>query len=898
MLGSLRVLLSLGGFAPPNPPAQSLAGTPEAPLRSGGARPWRVLIPSCCLLALLLLQAGARPEAAPETGRSALGLALRRLNTTASFMLATAHPDDENNAVLTMVSRGLGARTLLVTATHGEGGQNEIGPELFEALSVLRSEELLAAHRIDGAEQYFTRAVDFGYSFSIEETFERWGREEIVGDYVRLIRALRPDVITAMFPAGTGGGQHHQASARIAREAFLAAADPARYPEQIKDGLKPWQAKKFYFTAAWGFRGERVPTGTQLLSVQTDVYDPLLGRTWAEAGSEARSMHKCQGFGQLLLLPGDAGTPRYELVEAADPALRGKPEQSFFDGIDVTVEGLASYAPELRDSIRAIAADARAAQEAFDAGTSGEPRVVSHLTAGLRKIRALRASDPPYELEFRLAQKEQQFAEALLLAHTVRVETLADDGLVVGSQPVKAEVLVANRSGLPVAVKGAALVGLESASPLACAPSANNAAVTECGTTASVPASAGLTDIHWKRVPGADRYAFEQGVPFGVPFPPSPFRARLTLDLSGTEVTIDRPLEHRYEGTIFSGEKRMELMVVPRLAVALSPGIAIQPLGGQGSEMKVTVVNGGKTAAGGEVRLEAPAGWTVRPASVPIALAREDEAQTVTFTVVPPAGARVGEYHLKAVAVADGVAYERGIQTVEYPHIRRRHLVHSASATLKVLDVKIAPRLTVGYVMGVGDQVPQAIAQLGATVVMLDEDDLAAGDLSRFDAIVTGVRAYERRADLRAHNQRLLDYARQGGTVIVQYNKFEFNQAQYGPFPAKVSSNRVTDEQSPVTVLVPDHPVFNTPNRIDEQAWSGWVQERGLYFLGERDPRYADLVELQDPFEFNKGPKRGALVEARVGKGRWIYLGLGLWRQLPAGTPGAYALMANLISLE
>jgi hypothetical protein len=281
-----------------------------------------------------------------------------------------------------------------------------------------------------------------------------------------------------------------------------------------------------------------------------------------------------------------------------------------------------------------------------------------------------------------------------------------------------------------------------------------------------------------------------------------------------------------------------------------------------------------------------------------VTFSRQDEAQAVKFTVTAPAGTKPGEYVVRAVASMEGGDYDKGFQVVEYPHIHRRHLIHEAKASLKVLDVKVAPRLTVGYVMGVGDQVPSAIEQIGARVVMLGPDDLASGDLSRFDAIVTGVRAYERRADLRAHNQRLLDYARQGGTVIVQYNKFEFNEAQYAPYPAKVSSNRVTDEDSPVTVLVPDHPVFNRPNKIGEAEWSGWVQERGLYFLGERDPQYTDLVELQDPFEYNKGPKRGALVEARVGNGRWIYLGLGLWRQLPAGTPGAYALMANLVSLK
>jgi hypothetical protein len=262
-----------------------------------------------------------------------------------------------------------------------------------------------------------------------------------------------------------------------------------------------------------------------------------------------------------------------------------------------------------------------------------------------------------------------------------------------------------------------------------------------------------------------------------------------------------------------------------------------------------------------------------------------------------PAAGASGAVEVRAIVRSGARRYDGGYQAVEYPHVERRHLYRPAVATLESIDVRVAPGLTIGYVMGVGDQVPPAIEQLGARVVMIGPDELAFDDLSRFDAIVTGVRAYERRPDLRASNERLLQYARDGGVVIVQYNKFEFNEAQYGPWPAKVSSNRVTDEHSPVRVLAPDHPIFRTPNAIGEGAWRGWVQERGLYFLGEKDPRYVDLVLLEDTFPLNAGPKRGALVEAAVGKGRWIYVGLGLWRQLPAGTEGAYQLLANLISL-
>jgi hypothetical protein len=298
------------------------------------------------------------------------------------------------------------------------------------------------------------------------------------------------------------------------------------------------------------------------------------------------------------------------------------------------------------------------------------------------------------------------------------------------------------------------------------------------------------------------------------------------------------------------------------------------------------------------VKLEVPDGWTVTPAQQPVKFTRSDESQTVRFIVKPGLNAPSGEYHVRAIAAMNGQNFDRGFQVVEYPHIRRYHIYDAADTTLKVIDVRTESNLTIGYVMGVGDQVPSAIEQLGAKVQMISTDDLAWGDLSRYDAIVTGVRAYERRDDLRANNSRLLQYVFNGGTLIVQYNKFEFNDAQYGPYPAKVSSNRITDEHAEPKVLASGDPLLTRPNEIGAEAWKNWVQERGLYFLGEdKDSRYRDLLQFDDNFTYNRGPKTGSLVETQYGKGRWVYVALGLWRQLPAGTDGAYQLLANLISL-
>jgi hypothetical protein len=327
----------------------------------------------------------------------------------------------------------------------------------------------------------------------------------------------------------------------------------------------------------------------------------------------------------------------------------------------------------------------------------------------------------------------------------------------------------------------------------------------------------------------------------------------------------------------------MELNVVPAFSVRLSPDLAVIPAPAASAaakpierEVDVTVTNGAKGAAKATVTLDPPAGWKVSPASAQIAFTHEDEALSARFRVIVPPQAKIGDYTLHAEVTSPDTGdrkFTSGYLEIEYPHI------------------------DVGYIVGVGDSVPPAIEQLGAKVSYIEQDELAWGDLSKHDVIVTGVRAYERRGDLRAYNRRLLDYVDRGGTVIVQYNKMEFNREDYGPYPAKVSSNRVTDETAPVKVLVANDPIFNFPNKIGPAAWAGWVQERGLYFLGEKDAKYVDLVSMTDPFKDNPGEKLGSLVECRYGKGKWIYLGLGLWRQLPAGTVGAYQLLANLIAL-
>ena len=902
-----------------------------------------------------------------NSGHVALGLAIRKLGVYGAFMQAPAHPDDENNALLAMFARGMGLRTIDLQNNRGDGGQNDIGPELFRDMAILRTAELLSAHRVDGAEQYFTRAIDYGYSFDPQEVLQKWGREDIVGDYVRLIRTLRPDVILTMNIQGRGGDRAHEATTILVREAYSAAGDPSKYPEQ-RDGLRPWQPKKLYFTAppppqAGGGRGgagrgaPQAPpaSSVKLAQMSTNVYDVLLGRTYTEIGADARSNHKCQGAGGLPALPGfnagrggganaaanPAGTGKgdttqpaaappvagpppggFQLIDSSIPGQKDKTETSLFDGVDTRLEAIAQYAganppAALISALEAIAAGAKVAQKAFDSGD--DAGTAQPIEAGLAAIRALRTQlggmglndAARYEIDFRLRIKERDYQDAVLAAHGLSFDAVADDGLVIAGQPLKLSILAVNHGFSDVAVTGVSIAGLDAAASCAVG-AAKKDAVYTCAAETRVPQNARLTtpyftDNYWKHPESQAIQIFDSNVDFGVPFAPTPFHVTFSIKAGSVEVTRDVPVEFRYIKDIYLGDKRMELNVVPAFSLSATPSLAVIPGSGNAvsapvkREIHVAVINGTKGAAEMSVSLDLPAGWRAVPASARLSFAHEDEALSARFEVSAPPGVKPGQYTLRAVATSPAFPNQKfsgGYQVIEYPHIQRRQVIQAAEVALRVVDVKGTPNVNVGYIAGVGDQVPAAIEQLGATLKYIDADELAWGDLSRHDVIVTGVRAYEQRADLRAYNRRLLDYVQQGGTVIVQYNKMEFNQAQYGPYPAKVSGNRVSDESVPVKILAPGDPVFNVPNKIGPPAWQGWVQERGLYFLGEKDSKYIDLVSMTDSFKDNPGEKLGSMVEAKYGKGTWIYLGLGLWRQLPAGTDGAYQLLANLLSLS
>ncbi len=688
--------------------------------RYGTLRVMRHLLRSVCVLALLLtLSFVTTPSAGPvtdERGLVGLQLVLRKLAVTGTVMHVTAHPDDENNALMARQSHGQGLRVILATATRGNGGQNEIGPELFEALGVLRSEELRAAHRFDGAEQRFGRAIDFGYSFSVDETFEKWGKDEILGDYVRLIRMTRPDVLITMRPDLHGGGQHHQASALIGLEAFRAAADPRRYPEQVAEGLWPWQASKIYKVGYYGFfRGEpEPPKDTKLVAVESDVYDPLLGRTYAEIGSEARAMHKCQGFGQLLALPGSFSV-KYQLVDTTIPNQLQKDETGLLDGLDLSLPGLARFAgadppARLVDGLRQIADAVDAASASLR--TAGKDTVESALARGhiaTKHLRAelsrLRLSDAAwYEIDTRLERTEALFRQALTLASGLRIEALADDGVVTPGQAVKIRLLIANRGTSAVTLKDLRVKGFDGEAACEHGSEVPAGGIVTCEKTVSVPRNARETEPYWRRERTAERYVFDKDAPFGLPFRPTPFTAQLAVGAGENWYPIEIPIEHRYEGSIFSGEKRTELLVVPAISVRVTPDIAIVPVGtvaaqaesAAAREVSVTVTGNAPGAADAEVALDVPGLWRATPATARVHVARADEAATTRFMVYPPAGVAPGAYTVAARVTSGSRTWTRGYDIVEYPHTRRQHIYLPATTTIKALEVAGAARAVGG----------------------------------------------------------------------------------------------------------------------------------------------------------------------------------------------------------
>lgn len=785
------------------------------------------------LLAAALLPVAARAPvvAAQDGGPGTGGLVAAAQARTAlarweRVLVIGAHPDDEDTDLITILSRGHGIRTAYLSLTRGEGGQNLIGGELGAALGVLRSEELLAARRVDGGHQFFTRAYDFGFSKSAEETIARWGREAILEDIVRVIRRFRPHVIVSVW-SGTArdGHGHHVASGILAREAFRAAGDPARFPRLSRDeGLRPWQPTKFYVS------GRFDPTAAGL-ALDGGVLDAATGHSLHQLAMRSRSQHRSQDMGRLEE-PGPART-RVVLVERADGTTG--PDTALFQGVS----------PE-------------------------EP--ASPLLAGA----------------VRLAE------------HGVVLDAYVGDAEVVRGQavPVTAVIWNAGTDTIGATIAWMPRDGWTSDSATACATPVQLApgALHRCVLPMRIAPDAFPDQPYFLReaVEGARYVYVGRRDDFGEPFePPVALQFRIALPDGGPAAVAMREVTARRLDQAI-GELREPVAIVPRVLLDVVPGRLLWPRGQRTRPFRVAVEHAGPDSTVAAIRLVAPDGWQVSPAQE-VRFARPGERQVLTFQVTAPADVPDGEAHFLAEAAIGADTMRLGARRVRYSHVRERILFQLAEAVAVVAPVELPVGRRIGYVRGAADAIPEALGAAGLPVTLLDLAQLGPRTLDSLDVVVIGPRAYETDPALARAHPRLLAWVEAGGTLITQYQQYQYVQGGFPPYPFTIARphDRITDETAPVAALQPGHPVLRAPNVIGPDDWTGWIQERGLYFARDPDPAWQPLLRIADPGE---SPTNGALLVAERGRGTVVYTGLAFFRQLPAAVPGAWKLFANLLA--
>ncbi|MGI8493792.1 MAG: PIG-L family deacetylase [Pyrinomonadaceae bacterium] len=883
----------------------------------------KIIVSAFLLLSVIHFPLFVKSQVRPiyDMGANGLGQKLKRLQTTASALHTGAHPDDEDSGLLAYLARHDQARTAYLALNRGEGGQNVIGQELFEPLGVIRTEELLQARRLDGGQQFFTRVMDYGFSKTRAEAVRIWDEKTVLGDMVRVIRTFRPLVIISRFTGTPADGHgHHQLAGYLTPQAYKAAADPNMFSEQIREGLRPWQAKKLYVSEGFFKSQDNVPG----LIMNTGDYDPLLGRSYFEVAMEGRSQHKTQEMGTLELR--GKQTSGVKLLDSTVAKMAS--ESDVFDGIDTSITGIPKLVgltdSSIDSELRGVQSAAAKALENYNSYNPG--KIVPTLIDGLRDIRKARRdlagkmngsqSQAISDADFLLAQKEREFSEAIQMSSGVVVDALSDTETIVAGDKTSVTVRVFAPEGTTVRPTGAMIQAPqgwnvanaqrpEQPTTQSFRPRDENN-LSAYYFTLSAPRNARLTQPYWLEAP-RQNYTFDWSAPDAeknMPFQAPLAKAEVKMLIGGEEITVTKSVQYRYADDI-RGELRRDLNVVPLVGVSLDSNLLIVPAAARAQTQKVvlSVTNNAPRETAGSIKLALPAGWTASPASIPFTLKQKNQKTAASFNVMIPANTKSGSYDIEADAMVGGQTYNQSMSEIAYPHIQTHRRYMPANVAVKVLDLKVAP-VRVGYIMGSGDQVPAAIRRMGLDVTMLGEKDLSTGDLSKFDTIVVGIRASQVRPDFVANNSRLLDFVRNGGTMIVQYQQPEFVSNNLTPFPARmdsvvngsqrISNIRVTDENAPVKILQPTNPIFNYPNKITATDFDNWVQERNLYNLSNLDANWIPLLESHDAGD---PESNGGLVYARVGKGNYIYNSYSFFRQLPNGVPGAYRLFANMLSL-
>ncbi len=820
------------------------------------------------MLAIVPL-AGLEPLA-QDRGASGLRQTLRSLASPYRVLHVVAHPDDEDGPVLTYLSRGLGADVTIASVTRGESGANLVTGDFFDALGVLRTLEYRKAAQYYGTRLRFTALADFGYSKSLDETLAKWDRNRVTADLVRIIREERPHVVLSKWHGGPPDGHgHHQAAGLLAAEAYRAASDGSRYPE----AGAAWAPSKLYL-------GNRREGQTWTLEIDAGVYDPLLGMTYAQMAREGLRHQRSQGAGSAIAGPGPS-VRRYLLAESRVGA--AEREESIFERIGLSLP--AGVAEAVSAATRAFSSDDPAA-------------CLPDLLRGLEAVRAERRAGDTLGLSRLEERFEAAIRQSIGLQFDFLVEPEPEDrGRFSSFRPYETVSVAVPGSALEASVQFRAAarppdeLEIHVAAP-------DGWGVRPAGRNrfrVSVPADARHTAVHWTRASVRDAsYEYVGPSLWGRDLPPAPLQAAASFRFGDTVVRARAAAQASFidERRV---QRRRDLAVGPAVSVEFPTDAGAIPRGIDAYRLSVSLRGYSREPVRGAVRLKLPNGWAAEPAEAPFDFAKEGEAAMIEFSVRPARNAPPGTYAIEAEAAYEGGRSSAGFRRIRYGDLETAYLARPARHLARVIAVKTAPGLRIGYVEGTGDDVPGSIGQLGAEVTLLDEADLASGDLSRFDAILLGIRAYAVREDLKAHNARLLDYVAGGGVLVVQYNTPEFD-SNYGPYPYRMTRRpeEVSEEDSPVRILAPDDPVFNWPNRIGPEDFLGWVEQRGSKFLVEWDDRYAALLETHDT---GQAPQRGGWVAARHGKGLYVYCAYAWYRQLPYAVPGAVRIFANILAL-
>lgn len=774
--------------------------------------------------------------------------AIKKLNTLGSVLYFAAHPDDENTRLIAWLAKEKLYRTGYLSLTRGDGGQNLIGTEQAEELGLIRTQELLAARSVDGGEQFFSRALDFGFSKTWDETFRFWGRENILADAVWTIRKFRPDVIITRFPPDERAGHgHHQASALLAIEAFKAAADPSRFPEQLTH-VSVWQAKRLLWNTSSFFQGS--PPSSAHLLINIGDYNPFLGESYGEIAAESRSNHKSQGFG--------AARQRGNSIERFEVLAGDTPEKDLFDGIGTSwerVEGSGNI-PQLITAI----------YNAFED---------EHPENSIDGLISLLAEVEKVKDTYWKEQKTAEIKDLIIACGGIWFESYAPMAkYAVGEQIPVNTTFIVRRPGIEVFVGNTKLT------------------FNEPYEQPSTLEANRITQPYWLRTPHSlGSFTVEHQEDIGQPINSDGPKTSVSLRVNGKELTFERPIVYKYTHPV-RGEVYEPLAIAPRITANLGQK-ALVFNGNEPKTLEVVFTAHTQDRVAATAFLRLPQGWRAEPQQIPLDFAAKSDEITSKFTIYPAANASLSDSLSIALQYADSTETAHAIRSIAYEHIPHITWFPPTTARLSKIETGVSA-MHIGYLPGAGDLIPQALREIGLRVDILSEQDILSDNLSQYDAIVTGVRLYNVNERMRYMQPHLMAYVKNGGTLLVQYNVSGGSLASdLGPYPLALSRSRVTDETAPVTILSPDSRALNYPNQITAADFDGWIQERGLYFAGQADSQYDQPLQMADPGE---APNSGSLLVARYGEGNFVYTSLAFFRQLPAGVPGAYRLFVNLLA--